>query len=306
MAGTNFKKRPHEDGSRPKTGKPSKKRKQKQYHSSSDDEDGTFDAVNLLDSDDENIHDAQVDDGASSASEGSDAPADDDNAAVKARKKPRRDDAAPTDAPEEGSDDDLEGSSDDEEGDEGAQGGRKSKVKSKRNDPAAFATSIEKILGTKLSLARRADPIAARSAEAHEASKRVADQALEAKARKQLREQKRLAMEKGRVRDVLVATNLPVVHPETGELVEDGETTAQIMETERRLRKTATRGVVKMYNAIRAAQLKAAEAEGAARAEGMVGMGRRKEKITEMSRQGFLDLLATGGGGLKKGGLEEA
>jgi len=97
-----------------------------------------------------------------------------------------------------------------------------------------------------------------------------------------------------------------VVHPETGELVEDGETTAQIMETERRLRKTATRGVVKMYNAIRAAQLKAAEAEGAARAEGMVGMGRRKEKITEMSRQGFLDLLATGGGGLKKGGLEEA
>jgi len=305
MAGSSLKKRQRDEASRLKTGKPSKKRRQREYHSSSEEGEGTFEAVNLLDSDDENILDAQVDDGASSASEGSRDPVDDGNGSTKNLKKKTRD-APAAEAPEQSSEEDSEGSSDYDDEDDGPGRGRKFKSKSKRNDPTAFATSIEKILGTKLSTSRRADPIVARSAEAREASKRVADSALDAKARKQLREQKRSAMERGRVRDVLVATNLPVVHPETGELVDGGETTAQILETERRLRKTATRGVVKMYNAIRAAQVKAAEAEVNARAEGMVGMGRRKEKITEMSRQGFLDLLAAGGGGLKKGGLEEA
>jgi hypothetical protein len=38
----------------------------------------------------------------------------------------------------------------------------------------------------------------------------------------------------------------------------------------------------------------------------VVGVKRKEEKITEMSKKGFLDLIASGGGGLKKGGLEEA
>lgn len=41
------------------------------------------------------------------------------------------------------------------------------------------------------------------------------------------------------------------------------------------------------------------------RKEGMVGVKRKEEKIIEMSRKGFLDFIVNGGGGLKKGGLEE-
>jgi hypothetical protein len=148
--------------------------------------------------------------------------------------------------------------------------------------------------------------VLARSADAHRASRQVAESALEARARKRLREQKRLALEKGRVRDVLVATTSVGVNPATDEMAESGETTAQILETEKRLRKVAQRGVVKLFNAVRAAQVKAAEAERAARNEGIVGVGRRQEKVTEMSRKGFLDLIASGGGALKKGPLEEA
>jgi len=83
-------------------------------------------------------------------------------------------------------------------------------------------------------------------------------------------------------------------------------TAEELLEAERLLRKVAQRGVVKLFNAVRAAQVKAAEAERATRNEGMVGMGRREEKVTDMSRKGFLDLIASGGAGLKKGGLEEA
>jgi hypothetical protein len=120
-------------------------------------------------------------------------------------------------------------------------------------------------------------------------------------------------MEKGRVRDVLVASSGSAkLNILTGEVEmeeaegKDGETTGQILATERRLRKVAQRGVVKLFNAVRAAQVKAGEAERAARNEGVVGVKRREEKVTEMSRKGFLDLIASGGGKLKKGALEEA
>jgi hypothetical protein len=171
--------------------------------------------------------------------------------------------------------------------------------KSKRNDPNAFATSLSKILSTKLSTSKRSDPVLARSAAAHEASKAAVDNALESKARKQLREQKKRAFEKGRVKDVLVATT----NDTTGELE---TSTSEIMETERRLRKVAQRGVVKLFNAVRAAQVKAVEAEKGTRKEGVIGMKKREEKVNEMSKKGFLELIASGGGGLKKGALEEA
>jgi hypothetical protein len=78
------------------------------------------------------------------------------------------------------------------------------------------------------------------------------------------------------------------------------------MELEKRLRKTAQRGVVKLFNAVRAAQIKGEEAAREARAKGLIGHGRREEKVNEMSKKGFLDLIAGGDGGLKNSGIEEA
>lgn len=98
---------------------------------------------------------------------------------------------------------------------------------------AAFANSLSKILSTKLSSTRREDPLLSRSAEAQKAAKDIVDSALDAKVRKQARQQKLVALEKGRVRDVLVAT--------TNELTGDLEaSTASILEQEKRLRKVVS------------------------------------------------------------------
>ncbi|EFX00262.1 duf1665 domain containing protein [Grosmannia clavigera kw1407] len=263
-----------------------------------------FQAVSLLDSDDD-LDNAEVDDGMST-DEGEDSEDSLDSLAhvplrTSSRKRRQSPNKGMKDAP---SDDDDMGdmSSIDDSSDEGS---NRAGPRSKRNDPSTFSTSLQKILGTKLSTSRRSDPVLARSAAAREASRRIVDAALEEKAKRQLRLEKRVALEKGRVKDVLIASNASGA--EFGDATNgDSETTATILETERKLRKVAQRGVVKLFNAVRAAQVKAAEAERTAKKEGVLGIDKRDAKITEMSRKGFLDLIASGGGGLKKGGLEEA
>lgn len=358
MAGTTHKKRSRDDVSRSKAAPPLKKQKQKQPQQKqreveSDDAE-EFQAVNLLDSDDDDIHNAQVDDGGDSGSDsddsvGSMSSSEDERPRANKRTKPARPQPIARDVPanklardapgskskpkssgwddQSGEDDDDDaGDNDDEfsdldgelssDDDEAGSGGadedparlkQRMSSKSKRNDPEAFSTSISKILGTKISGKNRADPVLARSADARERVRLVQDEELDRKARRKLREQKQKAMEKGRVRDVLVATNATFsnVNPVTGEVM-DGETTGEILATERRLRKVAQRGVVQLFNAFRTAQVKAAEAERAARKQGVIGMDNKKEKVTEMSKKGFLDLISSGGGGLKKGPIEEA
>ena len=155
--------------------------------------------------------------------------------------------------------------------------------KSKRNDPSAFASSISAILSSKLSTSKRADPVLARSATAAEANASIANSKLESKARQKLRADKKEALEKGRVKDVLG--------------VESGDMGA-VMEEEKRLRKIAQRGVVKLFNAVRGAQVRAEEAR-----KGTAGTrGRVEEKVAEMSKKGFLEMVAGGG---KIGGIEE-
>ncbi|KAF4972070.1 hypothetical protein FSARC_1288 [Fusarium sarcochroum] len=303
MAGPGNKKKRQLEG---RLQRPSKKQKRKQlgdYHSESETEEAQeFDAVNLLDSDDD-IHNATVDDvgdsdhAVSSSDEEGPAlkkPLKKTKTNAKAQAKPKKPESESDDEEDE-EDDDDEGSEDDDDDGEPTN----KRKKSKRNDPNAFATSLSKILSTKLSTSKRSDPVLARSAAAHEASKAAVDSALESKARKQLRDQKRRAFEKGRVKDVLIAST----NDTTGELE---TSTSEIMETERRLRKVAQRGVVKLFNAVRAAQVKAVDTEKTTRKDGVIGMKQREEKVNEMSKKGFLELIASGGGGLKKGALEEA
>ncbi|RSL69471.1 hypothetical protein CEP54_002275 [Fusarium duplospermum] len=298
MAGPGNRKKRQNDGRVQRPSKKQKRRALQEYNSDSESDNAQqdFDAVNLLDSDDD-IHNAKVDD--VGASDHEDTSPDEEGPALKKPLKKTKAKAQAEPQSESEADDDEEEDeegSDDDDDDEETGGKRK---KSKRNDPNAFATSLSKILSTKLSTSKRSDPVLSRSAAAHEASKAAVDSALEAKARKQIRDQKRLALEKGRVKDVLIAT----ANDTTGELE---TSTSEILVTERRLRKVAQRGVVKLFNAVRAAQVKALETEKTSRKEGVIGMEQRKEKVNEMSKKGFLELIASGGGGLKKGALEEA
>lgn len=194
-----------------------------------------------------------------------------------------QDHQAETDAAETSSasnDDEVSSGSEDAS----ASGGRPSGKKRKRNDPSVFATSLSKILSSKLTSAKRSDPVLSRSKDAATANKEVVESRLEARARHKLKEDKRSALEKGRVRDVLGLDN-------------PSKSTAAIQEEEKRLKKTAQRGVVKLFNAVRAAQVKAEDAAEEARLNGVVGMGRREERVSEMSKKGFLDLIAGGGKG---------
>ncbi|KAL6835174.1 Rrp15p domain-containing protein [Trichoderma camerunense] len=305
MAGLKNNKRRNDDKSRRPT---KKQRKAQAYHSDSENEEEqqTFDAVNLLDSDDD-IHNAPVDDVAD-AEENDSSSSDEEAPVVKktnvktskskskksepeAEQQQEEEDEAEEQSEEEDDDDDDD--DDDMDLDVGA-----AKTKSKRNDPTAFATSLSKILSTKLSASKRSDPVLSRSAAAHEASKVAVDIALEQKARRKLKEQKRVALEKGRIKDILVATVDESGEPEM--------TTSEMLAIEKTLRKTAQRGVIRMFNAVRASQVLAAEAERAVRKEGVIGHKTREEKVNEMSKKGFLDLIASGGGGLKKTPLEEA
>ncbi|KAL7925528.1 Rrp15p domain-containing protein [Trichoderma austrokoningii] len=303
MAGLPNKKRRHDN----KSHRPTKKQRQAQaYNSDSDNEEDqeqqAFDAVNLLDSDDD-IHNAPADDGADvdedlSSSSDEEAPAVKKTNAKEAKSKQPKRKAAQQEEDDDDEEERSESENDDEDEDMEEFDMGETKTKSKRNDPTAFATSLSKILSTKLSTSKRSDPVLSRSVAAHEASKAAVDNALEAKARRKLKEQKRVALEKGRIKDVLVATIDESGEPEM--------TTSDILAIEKALRKTAQRGVIRMFNAVRAAQVQAADAEKSVRKEGVIGKNTRDEKINEMSKKGFLDLIASGGGGLKKTPLEEA
>ena len=56
------------------------------------------------------------------------------------------------------------------------------------------------------------------------------------------------------------------------------------------MKKTAQRGVVKLFNAIRASQVKAEEAMGTA----IGSRSEKEEKVKEMSKEGFLNLIKSG------------
>ncbi|KAI9853346.1 MAG: hypothetical protein M1824_001317 [Vezdaea acicularis] len=171
--------------------------------------------------------------------------------------------------------------------------------KRKRNDPDAFATSITKILSTKLSTSKRADPVLSRSAAALQTAESLNSSKLETKARQRILQQKKAALENGRVKDVLGLEN--------ANLAEERESVGEILEMEKRLRKTAQRGVIKLFNAVRAAQVKGEQAAREVRAQGVVGAKRSEEEVTKMSKRGFLELVAGGGvGKLDSSVLEEA
>ena len=266
-------KRPREEtrgGFKPKK-RQRKFKKQLEYHSSSEDENDTatgndFKPVNLQDSDESG------DENPRSPQKIAFIAADGDVSEIE-------DDAVP------GAESDDTGASSGSEEDSEADATASTIKKRKRNDPDVFATSMSKILSSKLSTQKRSDPVLSRSKTAQEASKSISESRLETKARHKLKEEKRLLLDKGRIRDVLGLQTTDI-------------STEHIMERENKLKKTAQRGVVKLFNAVKAAQVRGEEEMRRVKREGIVGMTNREERVSEMSKKGFLELIA--GGGKKK------
>jgi mitochondrial fusion and transport protein UGO1 len=169
----------------------------------------------------------------------------------------------------------------------------------KRNDPSVFATSISKILASKAPKEISSEPITSklnasseavilsRSTTAIAAVKALATSRLEQAAHRKLRDEKRTRLDKGRIIDVL-GLQTPDV------------STAEIIDRERKYKKIAQRGAVMLFNAIRTSQKEAERAmKESQEAKGgdltMVGREGVDEKVTEMSKKGFLELIAGGG-----------
>ncbi|KAJ5689360.1 hypothetical protein N7462_003752 [Penicillium macrosclerotiorum] len=286
MVGSYSKKRKVVDGMQGKTARPKKFRKQREYHSSSEDEqeedEGTFKAVNLADSDEE-------EDGGVAVAKSTAGPSKLKNPKSKSASTPPKKSAAVEDS----SDDDAEenedqadeadqdaSNSDDDDADvsdsEHSDAGNKRRSVPKRNDPSAFSTSISKILSTKLPSSARADPVLSRSKNATQATSDFVEEKLEKQARAKLRAEKKEELDRGRVRDVM-GIQRGLAGP--------------VQEEEKRLRKMAQRGVVKLFNAVRAAQVRGEEAVKDERKKGTVGMGEREKAVNEVSKQGFLELI---------------
>ncbi|GLI74930.1 pre-60S ribosomal particles component [Penicillium ochrochloron] len=283
MVGSYSKKRKVQDGMQGKTSRPKKFRRQREYHSGSEDEqddDGTFKPVNLGDSDEEggvSVNSIPV---------APRLPKKTTKATPAPKQKPVADEKDSSDKDDndaeddEADEEDLDASgseeNDDLSDDEQSTTGGKRRPIAKRNDPTAFSTSISKILSTKLPASARADPVLSRSRYAAQTSSEWENEKLDNQARAKMRAEKKEELDRGRVRDVMG--------------IERG-LTGQVGEEEKRLRKTAQRGVVKLFNAVRAAQVRGEEAAKDERKKGTVGMGEREKAVNEVSKQGFLELI---------------
>ncbi|KAL9114763.1 MAG: hypothetical protein Q9227_001442 [Pyrenula ochraceoflavens] len=264
MAPAGSRKRKVDDGVRAKAPRPRKRvRKQLEYHSSSESDDAEnegadFMAVNLTDSEPESLD--QASNGVKNQNISTNSPSESQSE---------------VDSEDESEDESLNDELEDDADENNTEGGTQKRV-TKRNDPSAFATSISKILSTKLPQSARKDPLLSRSKEAADASSELANEKLEKRARDKIRADKKAEKEVGRVKDVLGL---------------DSGRAGEVADEEKRLRKIAQRGVVKLFNAVRAAQVKSEEAMKEERKKGTLGLDHRMEKVNEVSKENFLQLI---------------
>jgi hypothetical protein len=153
---------------------------------------------------------------------------------------------------------------------------QQNKKKRKRNNAKAFSTSMSRILSSHLTTTARKDPVLVR---AKQNTDHVDDGKLEAKARRILKEEMRKEKEKGRNRDLVPK--------------DDDVAAGKALEKERALKGIARSGVARLYNAVRAAQIKGEEAAKGVKKEGVVGMSNREAKGTFMFWRGTGDQLLT-------------
>lgn len=138
-----------------------------------------------------------------------------------------------------------ESSEEEEESEEEDQDDKDTHIaKKSKSDSAAFAKAMTAILGSKIKAHDRKDPILVRS---KKSAKDLEASRLEAKAKRALAAEKKSGLDKDRIKTLYSSE----AHDLQGQL-----------EYEKRLKKTAQRGVVKLFNAIQASQ-KSAAAESA-------------------------------------------
>ncbi|GMM38820.1 Rrp15 protein [Saccharomycopsis crataegensis] len=163
--------------------------------------------------------------------------------------------------------------SDDEKPDDGDIPHRNNKPKRHKNDDGteSFSNAIGALLNSHLKAHDRADPIFVRQKKS--ILKQKQDEKLELKARKILNSEKKLRNEKSHITNLLPSA--------------EASNARQVLEYERKLKKTAQRGVIKLFNAILTTQV---GAQNEVKDEKML-FGKKEEKMNEISKEKFMDLV---------------
>ncbi|KAI8987053.1 Rrp15p-domain-containing protein [Pilobolus umbonatus] len=168
----------------------------------------------------------------------------------------------------EESDEEMEGSGESEESEEDDDIPSKPK-QPKKYSTEAFSEAMTKILASSLSGSAKRQPILARS---KGIERKIEDEKLDYKARKILSAEKRMLKDKGRV-------------------IPDFTT----YDYEKKLRKVATRGVVKLFNAVRTQQkLTEVAVQNASETRKTAVAIEKAKDVSTMSKTSFLELLKTG------------
>ncbi|OBA23872.1 Rrp15p-domain-containing protein [Metschnikowia bicuspidata var. bicuspidata NRRL YB-4993] len=151
----------------------------------------------------------------------------------------------------------------------------KKKKKNTDDGRGTFANAFNAILGSKLKAHDRKDPIMVRS---KGTLKKLESDKLEAKAKRLMHSEKKELQDKLRVTNLLPSAS-------------DTENVREIIEKERRLKKVAQKGVVKLFNAVLATQVRTTHDVG----QEKVGMAKKEELINELTKLKFLDLVKAAG-----------
>ncbi|WLF80546.1 pre-60S ribosomal particles component [Lodderomyces elongisporus] len=155
----------------------------------------------------------------------------------------------------------------------------KKKQKKNRDDGSeSFANAFNSIINSKLKAYDRKEPILARN---KTTLKKLESEKLELKAKKALLAEKKQFKDKHRVKQLL-----PVV----GE-GEDPSQVRSILDKEKQMKKIAQKGVVRLFNAILATQVRT----NVEVSKEKVGQAKREELMNDVSKEKFLDLIAAAG-----------
>lgn len=137
----------------------------------------------------------------------------------------------------------------------------------------SFANAFNAIVGSKLKAYDRKDPILARNKTTH---KKLEAEKLEAKARRLIRAEKKEEQDKQRIKHLLP---------------KDASKIREALEFERKMKKVAQRGVVKLFNVILATQMTTSKEL----ASGSISESKDPESFNEMTKLTFLDLVKAAG-----------
>ncbi|AJW16637.1 Rrp15p [Saccharomyces cerevisiae YJM1307] len=193
-------------------------------------------------------------------------------------------DSEQSDAEEDDDEEEEDAEEDDDEEEEDDDFPRKKKSKNSKHDDGStgFSAAVNAILSSHLKAYDRKDPIMARN---KKVLKQSESEKLEYKAKKALLAEKKKLLGKARKTDIIAIAS--------GE--DRSENIRKVLEKETALRKIAQKGAVKLFNAILATQVKT-EKEVSENLSGIKNKEEKKELITEVSKEKFLDLVKAAAG----------